>query len=216
MLKYLKHTGILLLLLGFISLNAQEFGSNAINVPVEETPIVVKKQGFKPDVSVSLGSSFSSFGPGLNAFGTYVMPEITFPVSKKFAIRAGIGYSNTFYSTPGGEGNIFSQNNLQYGHVYVSGLYQVNEKLIISGTAFKTFDLAPRPQDQFNPGALDFSNEGINVNIDYKVSENVRFNVGFSYQKQSPYNYMYNPGGFNNFGSPFSNPGFGGGFGPGF
>ena len=218
MIKYIKHIGIFMLLLSFISLSAQEFGSNAINAPIEEKPIVVKKQGFNPDidVSVSLGTSFSSFGPGMNMFGTYVMPEFTIPVSKKFAVRAGIGYSTMFYSTPGGEGNIFSQNNLQYGHVYVSGIYQVNEKLIITGTAYKTFDLAPRPEDQFNPHAFDFSNQGVNVNIDYKVSDRVRFNVGISYQKQNGYNNMYNPGGFNNFGSPFNHGGFGSPFGPGF
>ena len=218
MFRYTKHTGIIILLLGFISLSAQEFGSNAINAPVEETPIVVEKKGFNPniDVSVSLGTSFSSFGPGMNMFGTYVMPEFTIPVSKKFAVKAGIGYSTIFYSSPGNEGNLFSQNNAQYGHIYVTGIYQVNEKLTISGTAYKTFDLATRPEDQFNPHAFDFRNEGVNVNIDYKVSDRVRFNIGVSYQKQSPYNYMNNPGGFNNFGSPFNNHGFGSGFGPGF
>lgn len=198
-----------MLFLAYVSTNAQEFGSNAINAPVEETPIVVKKQGFKPDVSVSLGSSFTSFGPDMNLFSTSVMPEFTFPVSKKFAIKASIGYSTMFYSSPGNEGAIFQQNNMQYGSVYVSGIYRVNEKLIISGTAYKTFDLSPRPGDRVNPRALDFSNEGVNVNIDYKVSERLSFNVGFSYQKQSPYNYYMNQ-------SPFHNSGFGRDFGPGF
>jgi hypothetical protein len=218
MLKFIKHIGMIILLLGFISLSAQEFGSNVINTPIEEKPVVVKKQGFNPDidVSVSLGTSFSSFGPGMNMFGTYVMPEFTIPVSKKFAVRAGIGYSTIFYSSPANEGNIFSQNNAQYGHIYVTGIYHVNEKLTISGTAYKTFDLATRPEDQFNPHAFDFSNQGVNVNIDYKVSDRVRFNVGVSYQKQSPYNNMYNRGGFNNFGSPFNQGGFGSPFGPGF
>jgi hypothetical protein len=183
-------------------MSAQEFGSNAISAPVEEQPVVVKKQGFNPDVSVTLGSSFTSFGPGFNAFSTGIMPEFTFPVTKKFAVKAGIGYSTIFYSTPGNEGSVFGQNSTQYGHVYVSGLYQLNEKVTIAGTAYKTFDLAPQPQNQVNPRALDFSNEGIAVNLDYKVNENVSFNVGFSYQKYNSYGNFYNTGGMNGFGSP--------------
>ena len=120
-----------------------------------------------------------------------------------------------FVSTPEGTGSIFGQNNLQYGTVYVSGLYHVNPKLTIAGTAFKTFDLAPQ-NNEINPQSLDFSNEGFIIDVEYKVTENFRINAGFSYQKQNPYNYYYNPGGFNMHPSPFGQSGFGSGFGPGF
>lgn len=194
--------------------DAQEFGSNVIGLD-EQNENNKTKTTFKPNVSVTLGSSFTSFAPGVSAFGTYIMPEVTMPLSKKFSVRAGIGYSTMFVTSPESTGNIFSQNNLQYGTVYVSGLYHVNEKLTITGTAFKTFDLSPK-QDEINPYALDFSNEGLMINVDYKVSERVRFNVGISYQKQNPYNYYYNPNGFNMNPSPFGRSGFGSGFGPGF
>jgi len=195
----------LLIIFAFSGVQAQEFGSNVINAPVSKGQPVINQQ-FKPDVSFTLGTSFSSFGPGFNTFGTFVMPEITFPVSEKFAIRTSIGYSNTFYTTPGAEGSLFSQNNVQYGYLSVSGLYRVNEKLTIGGTAFKTFDLAPR-KDQVNPRAIDFSNEGIMLNLDYKISDHVRINAAFSYQKRSPY-YYYNNGGFMNNSSPFYHNGF--------
>lgn len=212
----IKYLLLLCFITCFMWMNAQEFGSNAINAPVEQEPIVVAKKGFNPDVSVTVGSSFSSFGPGFNSFGTFIMPQFTFPVTEKFAVKAGIGFSNIFYSTPGNEGTIFSQNNAQYGQVYVSGLYQLNEKVTISGTAYKTFDLAPQNPNQPNPRALDFSNEGIAVNLDYKVNDHVSFNVGVSYQKYNSYGNFYNPGGFNMNPSPFYNPGFGSPFGPGF
>ena len=114
---------------------AQEFGSNVKRPDEDPESIMVRKEGFKPDVAVTLGTSFSTFGPGYNMFGNWIMPEFTFPVNRKFAVRAGIGYTNMFYSTPGGEGNLFQQNNLQYGTVYVSGLYSVNSKVTIAGTA---------------------------------------------------------------------------------
>jgi len=212
-LKYLLLVGLISC---FVWVHGQEFGSNTIASPVKGEPVIVAKKGFDPDVSVSIGSSFTSFSPGFNSFGTYVMPEFTFPVTKKLAVRAGIGFSNTFFTSPGNEGTIFQQNNAQYGHVYVSGLYQLNEKVTIAGTAYKTFDLAPQPQNEVNPRALDFSNEGISVNVDYKVSENVRFNVGFSYQKNNSYGNFYNPGGINMNSNPFYHQGFGSPFGPGF
>lgn len=196
------------------SINAQEFGSNVIGND-KFVEVNNESTGFKPDVSVSLGTSFSSFAPGFRSFGTYVMPEFILPVSKKFAVRAGVGYSNVFYSTPANEGTVFGGNNLQYGTVYVSGIYQVNPKLTIAGTAYKTFSLV-RKRDDTNPFEPDYSNEGFAINADYKVTEKFRINVGFSYRKQNPYNYYYSPGGFNMNPSPFYNQGFGSGFGPGF
>jgi hypothetical protein len=210
-----KIHNILVIAAFFLALNihGQQFGSNVIGV--EKGSAVSLENTFKPDVSVTLGTSFTSFGQGFNAFGTYIMPEVTMPVSKKFSIRAGLGYSSMFISTPENTGSIFGQNNSQYGTVYVSGLYQVNPKLRIAGTAFKTFDVAPR-NNELNPRALDFSNEGLMIDVEYKVSDHFRINAGFSYQKRNPYNYFYNPAGYNMHPSPFQNNGFGSGFGPGF
>ena len=59
-------------------INAQEFGSNVKQEG--KVTLQTEQQGFKPDVRVSIGTSFSTFGPGFNAFGTYIAPEISFPV----------------------------------------------------------------------------------------------------------------------------------------
>ena len=227
MFKFLRYIVLLVGVLSFVGMIGQEFGSNVKSIPIQDSaseslyfnesrPGFTEQKGFKPDVSVSLGSSFSSFGPGYNMFGNWIMPEFTMPVSKKFAVRAGFGYSNMFYSTPSGEGSMFQQNNLQYGTVYVSGIYSVNTKVTISGTAYKTFNLEPPTTNTVNPRALDFSNEGIMINLDYKVSDNVRFNVGVSYQRRNSYDYLIGPGGFYGYPSPFSTPGFGSPYGPGF
>jgi len=206
---------IFLLFLAFLAVSGygQQFGSNVIGSEnnIQSEKVITPKKAFSPDVSVSLGSSFTSFGRGYNAFGTYIMPEFTFPVSKKFAVKAGIGYSTLFYPNSGFENAGTSQSFNQYGSVYVSGIYQVTEKFTIAGTAYKTFSLNQQTP-QANPRALDFSNEGIIMNMEYKVTDNFSINAGFSYQKQNPYNYYYNQGGFNSFGSPFGNPMFTPGF----
>lgn len=208
---------IFLLCFAFLAVSGygQQFGSNVIGSDdnIHSEKIVTPKKAFSPDVSVSLGSSFTSFGRGYNAFGTYIMPEFTFPVTKKFAVKAGIGYSTLFYPNSGFENP--SQSFNQYGSVYVSGIYQVTEKFTIAGTAYKTFPLTEQTP-QANPRAFDFSNEGIIVDMEYKVTDNFSINAGFSYQKQNPYNYYYNQGGFNSFGNPFNSPYGNSMFAPGF
>jgi len=164
----------------------------------------VKKQGFNPKVRLSLGSSFSSFAPGYNAFGTYVMPELTIPVNKKFAVRAGIGYS-TLFTNYGREGSVFNNKPLSYGTVYVEGIYKLNEKVTVSAMGYKTFNLNPKPvKEQVNPHVLDMSNEGVYLNLNYKVNDKFEINAGFSYDKGN-YHPFYSGFGGNAF--PMMNPG---------
>jgi len=145
----------------------------------------------KPQLSVSLSSSFTSFGPGFNTFGTSIMPQVTFPVSEKFRLTGGVGYS-TFFMGNGSE-SLFHSNQSNYGHVFVSGDYMLNEKVTIRGTAYKTFLLSPTTYgtETTYPG-YDFSSQGVIMDVEYKVTDNFRINVGFEYRQQ---NYpMYSPG----------------------
>jgi len=210
-MQIVKHIGLFVLLLTFISVSAQEFGDNVINAPInKETGKKESPQGFKPDVRVTLGTSFSNFGPGLNTFGTYIAPEISMPVTKKFSVQIGMGYSSLFYGQPGE--SVFGNTNSQYGSLYVSGTYQVNEKLSVRGTGYKTFLLNPQ-QSENTTGTPDFSNQGVAFDVNYKVSEHFHINASFQYRQQNypAYYYGYPQSGF---GSPFnSNPAFGGFFG---
>lgn len=183
----------------------------------EEIPVqqIEKKELFKPNVNVSLGTSFSTFGAGNNAFGTYIAPEISMPVSKKFSVSFGMGYSNMFYNSPAESG--FQRNSSSYGNLFVSGTYQVNEKLIVRGTAYKTFLLNPTPTSTIkpiNPQLIDFSSQGVIFDAEYKVSEHFKVGVSIEYREQNyPSFYDFNRNGINNFGGkPFSTPSFGRGF----
>jgi hypothetical protein len=194
-----------------MGLHAQEteFGQNAKH-EIESNDQTVE-QGFKPSVTVSLGTSFSSFAPGYNTFGTFVAPEISFPVSNRFAVSVGVGYSNIFYNSPGE--SLFSNTASQYGNVYVSGSYMMTEKLTISGTGYKTFLLNPTsPESELSGNSFNQSNQGVILNLDYKVSERFRINASFQIHQQNgtPYNYMY-PNQMGN-SSPFNNSGFYPGF----
>lgn len=181
----------------------------------EEMPVqqIEKQELFKPNVSVSLGTSFSTFGSGYNAFGTYIAPEINMPVSKKFSVSFGMGYSNMFYNSPVESG--FNGNSRSYSNLFVSGTYQVNEKLIVRGTAYKTFMLNPPTTIKaINPQFIDFSSQGVIFDAEYKVSEHFKVGVSIEYREQNyPSFYDFNRNGINNFGgSPFRTPSFGRGF----
>jgi hypothetical protein len=208
--QIVKHIGLLVLLLTFISVSAQEFGDNVINAPIEkETGKKETQQGFKPDVRVTLGTSFSSLARGYTSFGTYIAPEISMPVTKKFSVQVGLGYSSMFYNQPGE--TLFGNTPSQYGSLYVSGTYRVNEKIWVKGTGYKTFLLNPStPDDPTNQGIPDFSNQGVILDIGYKVSDHFHINASFEIRQQNyPAYYYGNPQ--SGFGTPFnSNPAFGG------
>ena len=156
---------------------------------------------FKPHVNLLLGSSFSSFGPSYSAFSTYVAPEISMPVSNKLSMSFGMGYSNMFFSTPSESG--MQSNSMAYGNVFVSGTYQVNNNLVVRGTAYKTFMLNPvQDTKALNSQFFDFSNQGVRFDAEYKVNDQFRIGVSVEYREQSlPSFYQGN----NNYGvgSPF-------------
>lgn len=203
---------LLLALMVFIAFSsfAQQFGSNSIGSELNLTTekVLTKKKSFVPDVSIAFGSSFSTFGKGFNAFGNFISPEFTFPINKKLAVKAGLAYSTLYYPNFGLENSSNSRTFDQYGSVYISGIYQLTEKLIVAGTAFKSFPLSEQ-SPQANPRALDFSNEGIILDMNYKLSDKVSVSAGFKYQKHNSYNYYNNFGGYNSFGAPFNNSLFG-------
>jgi hypothetical protein len=210
-----NRTNIFVVLLIFFAFSsfAQQFGAypmgSALNLNTDNG--FAANKPFTPDVTIALGSSFSSFGNGFNAFGTFISPEISFPVHKKFTVNAGLTYSTLNYTGFGSENSVGQRSFDQYGSVYVSGLYQLTEKISIAGTAFKTFPLSDQ-SPKANPRALDFSNEGVVIDMNYQLSDKVRLSAGFKYQKQNTFNDYNSFGGYNSFGSPFNHSMFGPGF----
>lgn len=167
----------------------------------------------KPSVSVEAGTSFSSFGAGNSAIGTYVAPKVSMPVSDKLSISVGIGYSMMFLNGNPGAGVPSVSNS--YANLFVSGAYQVNENLVIRGTAYKSTLLnPPSTSRELNPQYLDFSNQGFILDAEYKVNERFRIGVSVEYRDSNQPSFCPSGGnsfnGANNFGaSPFQPSSFG-------
>jgi hypothetical protein len=172
---------LILTLIGFhIHAQLAEFGSNVMQ---DEKLKDSTQTIFQPKVNVSIGASFSAFSGG-SAFNTWVMPQITMPLAQRWNISFGMGYSNTNYNGlnqwSGG------QNNAQYGMLYVSGQYLMNEKITLTGTAYKKWLLNPASNgDVMNNGYMDFSTQGVILDVNYKVTDHFQINVGMEYRQQS-------------------------------
>jgi hypothetical protein len=145
----------------------------------------------KLSVGVVAGTQFtatSGYGSGLS---TYVSPTLTYPVSKRFLLRGGIGIVNTslygvkpFYSTA--EQGSYTGNFTQ-AMIWVSGQYQLNDHLTLTGTAYKSFDVM---NDHPSNSSFYRNNpQGALLNVGYKVNDVFQINVEVGYSKgYNPYN----------------------------
>ena len=155
----------------------------------------------KLKTSVSVSSSFTNYGYGTSAFSTTVMPTFSQNITDKFSISAGIGYSALFISS---EGSVFNNTPDSYTHLFVSGSYKLSDKITIHGTGYGTFLLNNNSTSiEGKNNNANFSNKGIIMDLEYKVTESFRINVGFEYREQS---HPFYPGN----GSFMNNQGFGG------
>ena len=170
-----------------------------------------KKFGY----GLTLGSQFTSvsgFGSGLS---TYVTPHFSYNLNKRLSVGVGISIIQTNYFntrsyapnelTASGNGNFTS------ALIFVDGQYIVNERLTITGSAFKQFPIThdPLPYNPFNPVSANGA-QGIDFNVGYKVGNHMYIQAGFRYSEglnpyyRDPFN--RNPFMNESFGTP---PGFG-------
>ena len=154
-----------------------------------QKPPVNNKVFFKPNIQLSLGSSFYNLYPGMNGFISWAAPQITMPVSKKLTISAGFAYTNVVTSGMPLIVRSGHQSPVQnFGTIYVSGHYQFNNKLSVTASGYKTFDLSPkRSKETIYSPAYNFSNAGAMVNINYKVNNHFKINAAFSMEQHPPY-----------------------------
>ncbi len=167
---------------------SQNTADNEVNTALK--PVASNHlSGFNPRVTVSLGTWFGSPLAGINTFGTYIFPELNTSLNQKFSVSVGVGYISIFNRVGTGMHSLYEHSFRQYGSVYVKGNYQINKQVAVSVVAYKTFGIQPvTKKETVNPRALDMENQGMTINLNYKVNERFQINAGFSYNKRN-----YNP-----------------------
>ncbi len=198
----------LLVTLACLSLNGYSQSASFDTIPSATSPSMQKQNHFIPrkmDFGIQVGTQFStsSYGTG---FSTFISPHLTYRLSKRFSMSGGVSIVNTSLnglSYTSVSRNEYSLNgNYTSAMVFLSGQYLVNERLTISGTAYKQFNLFGNI-----PGYKSFGNndaQGIYMNVKYTILENVHLEAGFGYSRgYNPFNSLYNDPFNRSFGDPF-------------
>lgn len=158
--------------------------------------------------NLQTGASFSSGIGGGSLFSSYIAPSFNKDLGKKFTISAGAVISNTTFNNTA----VFNQEgqlspvsgNLTTMTLYTSGSYKVNDKLTLSGSAYKSIN--PAFNARLNPQSLRMEAQGMSFGIGYKVSENVH--IGAEFRMQQGTGNLYSPYG-NSFGRPYQSSFYG-------
>lgn len=204
-----RHTSIVILFILVMPVFSQVTSSDSMR-----SGEVRSFQPKKLNYGLALGSEFTTMSGYGSALNTYITPRVSYNLSKRFSIGGGISIIQTNYFNAGSyypnEQNAFSNGNFTSAVLFVNGHYLVNDRLTISGSAFKQFPITkdPLPYNPFNPVSPNGA-QGVDFNIGYKVGKNMYFQAGFRYSEGlNPYN-PYNPFGNDSFRSGTTVPGFG-------
>lgn len=172
--------------------NSEEYVVSDFNE--EEIAEYVKEKKLK--LNMELGSFFGTSFGGRNYMGTYVAPNLSYPVTKKFTLSVGTRITSTFGNSSYESGYYspyYPGGNMTRSLFYVEGSYQVNSRLTVSGAAYKEFDLsrAPSPTDN----RYNFDSKGFIMGVDYQIGKNIfihgsiEVSDGPSYNRMNPFSY---------------------------
>jgi hypothetical protein len=199
----LKYTPILLAI--FFSLTAfSQADSTDIEDYVIENPdyfipfdsLTVKD---KMHYSFKVGVGFGKSTYGGDYFSTYYQPMVSYNISPKLAINAGLTYINSsvnnFQVFDTYQYQVFSGNISQY-NAFIGGSYQLTDRLSVGGTIFYDFTTyTPLVGTSISKGS-GLENLGYSGYIKYKVSDSFSIEAEVRINDRNPYQNRQN--------SPFS------------
>ncbi len=122
--------------------------------------------------NMEFGTTFmaGSFG---NYFGTYVAPQVSYPLSNRFLVSAGGYFSGLSPVARQGMSEAFGYPYAPFysrSYFFVSGAYRLTDNVTVTGTAYREF--SPFGPAQLPPG---FSPEarGLIMGIDYRIGDHI-------------------------------------------
>lgn len=210
-----KKVNIFLLIIIFVGLSVHGLSQSYVSdtVPSDAFSMNNHRKILPPQklsYGVTLGTQFSG-SRYASAFSTIVSPHLSYRLNDRFSLSGGVSVINTtvngqFYN-PFSTTESTISGNYTSALVYLSGNYLVNNRVTVSGTAYKQFNFLGDV-----PGSKGFLNndlQGFYMNVKYKIMENVNFEAGFGYSSgvnpYNPFNRCHDP--FNrSFDDPFFGP----------
>ncbi|MGZ4034373.1 MAG: hypothetical protein ACXVNN_03075 [Bacteroidia bacterium] len=164
--------------------------------------------------SISMGTGFSFFNSSKNgAFTTFIAPKIGYQLTKKFKLNVGLMHytmtGNAFMPLNQNEALLNNSNKSISGNLlFVEGQYQLNKKLMMSGSVMYNATPSINKNNNF---------KAVAIGMDYKLTEHTSIGIraSISQGNNSPY-YNNRMGGTNVGAYPMMQDMFGTGFGQDF
>ena len=146
---------------------------------IEKTDDILVKTS-KLNYNFNVGTAFSAWKGG-SMFSTYINPNLNYKFTPKFSVSTGVVISNNTLLS-----NYYNSNNenrnFVNSYLHFTGIYQVNEKLQVSGSVmYHTNSFSPK----INANAFD--NLDYSVSAKYKLTKNIEIGVELSKRTYNPY-----------------------------
>jgi hypothetical protein len=198
MMKKLSYL-LLLIITSTTYVYAQSGQNEEVDYVVEQDDYVLSFDSLKTKdklhYSFSMGAGFANSGSYGNYFSTYYRPTISYDLSPKFSINAGITYVNSSVNNLPVSSDysyqLFSGNISQY-YAFVGGQYKLTEKLSVGGSIF--YDITS--YNAFDGTKLNknsgLDNLGYSANFRYKVRKGFYIEGEIRMNDKNPYHQYSN------------------------
>lgn len=160
----------------------------------------------KTSWNVSLGSSVMGNQKSGVLFSTFVAPRVNYNFNNKWSIGGGVIVSNYSLSNSrlfSNEKNTSSfPQNFTQSLLFIQGTYRATDRLTVNATVYKSMDANRTFGNQSQLNAFNSNIKGVMFDVNYKITENTSFNIGFNYNDGGSNPFMYQgsfgSNGFNN------------------
>jgi hypothetical protein len=138
------------------------------------------------DLGVDIGSAFSSYGSAGSGFTSYIAPHLSYQVSEKFRISAGVQISMLNFNPGNGirsmeNGTMVPAAGNNY-LLHATGSYLLHPNLLLSGSVYKSINSVPQYRNDYFSSRNDY--QGMSLALDYRLSKSFRIGAEFRYQNQ--------------------------------
>ncbi len=140
---------------------------------------------FKPgDIGFTMqaGTGFAGNFKGNSSFSTYVSPALSYNISPRFRLKAGVtvfqNFGDPYYT---GYDGYYSpvMNSGTTTSIFVQGDYLLSNKLMLSGAFYKDFNAFN--SNISDPRLKTPESQGMILNLNYRPTQNFEINASFEY-----------------------------------
>ena len=207
-----KVTYIILIALLPVGVFAQDESNSDDDYVIEGDEYVLSfdslKTKDKMHYSFEVGAGFGHSSMYGNYFSTYYKPMVSYDVSPKFSINAGITYVNSSVDNIPvvSEYNyqLFSGSISQY-YAFIGGKYKLTDRLSVGGSVFYDFTSYNAYDGTSLSSGTGLDNLGYSANFEYKVAKGMTIQGEIRVNDKNPYNQYSSPfsSGFMGMGNTF-------------